>query len=68
MRFGLYSDFQIAPGQAHADAYAEWLEQVEQADRLGFYSYSVIEHPWYERFSIASSPLALFSAVSHARL
>jgi alkanesulfonate monooxygenase SsuD/methylene tetrahydromethanopterin reductase-like flavin-dependent oxidoreductase (luciferase family) len=64
MRFGLYTDLQNPPGKPHAETYAEWLEQIEQADRLGYSSYSLIEHPWYEQFSIASNPLALFSAAA----
>jgi hypothetical protein len=36
MRFGLYSEIQLHPGKAPETLFVEVLEQMENADRLGF--------------------------------
>jgi alkanesulfonate monooxygenase SsuD/methylene tetrahydromethanopterin reductase-like flavin-dependent oxidoreductase (luciferase family) len=64
MRFSLYTELQNPPGKAHAQTYGELLEAIEQADRLGYHNFSLVEHPWFEQFSISANPLAVFSAAA----
>ena len=64
MRFSLYTELQNPPGKPHAQTYGELLEAIEQADRLGYHNISLVEHPWYEQFSISANPLAVFSAAA----
>jgi len=42
VRFSLYSELQLHPGKTAEQLYAEVLEQMVNADRLGFDAYSVI--------------------------
>ena len=44
MRFGLYSEIQHHPGKTPERLFAEVLEQIANADRLGYDVYAVIEH------------------------
>ena len=59
MRFSLYSEIQQHPGKTPQQLYAEVLEQVVNADRLGYDVYSVIEHFFFPKFSISANPTAL---------
>jgi alkanesulfonate monooxygenase SsuD/methylene tetrahydromethanopterin reductase-like flavin-dependent oxidoreductase (luciferase family) len=63
-RFGLYAELQTPPGKPHAEVYAELLQQMEHADRVGFDVYSVIEHHFFPEFSISANPLALIAAAA----
>ena len=40
------------------------LEQIENADRLGYDVYAVIEHFFFPKFSISASPMSLFAAAA----
>ena len=62
MRFSLYSELQLHPGKSPQQLYAEVLEQVVNADRLGYDVYAVIEHYFYPKFSISPNPTAFFAA------
>src|SRR5712691_13008623 len=64
MRFGIYAEMQTAPGKSHADMTWEILRQIEHADQVGFDVYSVIDHHFFQKFSISANPLALFSAAA----
>ena len=64
MRFGLYSELQCHPWQTPRQVYEEALEQVVNADRLGFDCYSIIEHSFFERFGVSPNPFAFFAAAS----
>ncbi len=64
MRFSLYSEVQLHPGKTPEQLYDEVLEQVQNADRLGYDIYSVIEHFFFPKFSISSNPTALFAAAA----
>ena len=44
--------------------FAEVLEQMENADRLGYDVYAVIEHFFFPKFSISANPTALFAAAA----
>ena len=47
MRFSLYSELQLHPGKTAEQLYGEVLEQMENADRLGYDVYAAIEHFFY---------------------
>ena len=64
MRFSLYSEIQLHPGKTPEQLYAEVLEQIENADRLGYDVYAVIEHFFFPKFSISANPTALFAAAA----
>ena len=64
MRFSLYSEIQLHPGKTPQQLYAEVLEQMVNADRLGYDAYAVIEHFFYPKFSISPNPTALFAAAA----
>jgi alkanesulfonate monooxygenase SsuD/methylene tetrahydromethanopterin reductase-like flavin-dependent oxidoreductase (luciferase family) len=64
MRFGLYAEMQTPPGQSHVETYRDLLRQMEHADQVGFDVYSVIEHHFFQEFSISANPLALLCAVA----
>jgi len=64
VKFSLYSEIQSWPGKPAAQLYGEVLEQIQNADRLGYDAYAVIEHFFFPKFSISASPLALFAAAA----
>ncbi len=64
MQFGLYAELQCPLHKRHADFYREIMEQMEHADRVGFSVYSIIEHHFFQEFSISANPLALIAAVA----
>jgi alkanesulfonate monooxygenase SsuD/methylene tetrahydromethanopterin reductase-like flavin-dependent oxidoreductase (luciferase family) len=64
MKFSIYSELQWWPGKEPAQIYAEVLEQIENADRVGFDAYSAIEHFFFPKFSCSPDPIALFSAAA----
>src|SRR5881397_2740938 len=64
MRFSIYSEMQSWEPKPARQLYAEVLEQIENADRLGFDAYSVIEHLFFPKFSASPDPIALFAAAA----
>jgi alkanesulfonate monooxygenase SsuD/methylene tetrahydromethanopterin reductase-like flavin-dependent oxidoreductase (luciferase family) len=64
MKFSLYSEMQYWGGKSREQQYAETLEQIVNADRLGFDAYAVIEHFFFDRFSISPDPMQLFAAAA----
>lgn len=64
MRFSLYSEIQFHPHQCAERLYADVLDQIQHADRLGYDAYAVIEHFFYPKFSISANPTALFAAAA----
>ena len=64
MRFSLYSELQLHPGKSPEQLYAEVLEQIVNADRLGYDCYAVIEHFFFPKFSVSTNPTALFAAAA----
>jgi len=64
VRFSLYSEIQLHPGQDPATLYAEVLEQMVNADRLGYEAYAIIEHYFFPKFSISTNPTAMFAAAA----
>ena len=64
MRFGIYAEIQTPPEKSHYEMIWEIFQQIEHADRVGFDVYSVIDHHFFQKFSISANPLALFAAVA----
>ena len=64
MRFGIYAEMQNPPGKSHYDLTWEIFRQIEHADQVGFDVYSVIDHHFFEKFSISANPLAMFTAAA----
>jgi alkanesulfonate monooxygenase SsuD/methylene tetrahydromethanopterin reductase-like flavin-dependent oxidoreductase (luciferase family) len=60
MQFSIYSEMQHWGGKSPERAYAEVAEQIVHADRLGYSSYAIIEHLFFEKFSISPDPLSFF--------
>ncbi|HEX2690786.1 MAG TPA: LLM class flavin-dependent oxidoreductase [Kofleriaceae bacterium] len=63
MRFSIYSEIQQHT-QTPEQLYAEVLEQIVNADRLGYHTYAAIEHFFFPKFSISANPTALFAAAA----
>src|SRR2546423_1421024 len=68
MRFSIYSEMQSWPGKPYAQLYQEVLEQIENADRLGFDAYAIIEHFFFPKFSASPDPMAFFAAAAPLRV
>ncbi len=64
MRFGIYCEIQTPPGKSHHDMIWEIMRQIEHADESGFDVYSVVDHHFFEKFSISANPLAMFAAAA----
>ena len=64
MRFSLYTEMQLHDGKTPQQLYREVLEQIENADRLGYDCYASIEHFFFPKFSISAHPTALFAAAA----
>jgi alkanesulfonate monooxygenase SsuD/methylene tetrahydromethanopterin reductase-like flavin-dependent oxidoreductase (luciferase family) len=55
---------QTPPGKSHYDMTWEIMRQIEHADDSGFDVYSVIDHHFFQKFSISANPLAMFAAAA----
>jgi alkanesulfonate monooxygenase SsuD/methylene tetrahydromethanopterin reductase-like flavin-dependent oxidoreductase (luciferase family) len=64
MRFGLYTELQSWPGKSFETLYSEGLEQIVNADRLGYDVFAVIEHLFFPRFSASANPFAFFATAA----
>jgi alkanesulfonate monooxygenase SsuD/methylene tetrahydromethanopterin reductase-like flavin-dependent oxidoreductase (luciferase family) len=64
MRFGIYCEIQTPPGKSHYEMIWEIMRQIEHADESGFDVYSVIDHHFFQKFSISANPLAMFAAAA----
>jgi hypothetical protein len=64
MQFSIYSELQTWPGKTQQQVYAEALEQVVNADRLGYATYSIIEHFFFPKFGASPNPFAFFAKAS----
>jgi alkanesulfonate monooxygenase SsuD/methylene tetrahydromethanopterin reductase-like flavin-dependent oxidoreductase (luciferase family) len=62
VRFSVYSELQSWPNKEPQQLYAEVLEQIVNADRLGYYAYAAIEHFFFPKFGASPDPLVLFAA------
>ena len=60
MRFSIYSEVQSWPGKSYDRLYGEVLEQIENADRLGYEAYAVVEHLFFPKFSASANVFGLF--------
>ncbi len=64
MRFGIYTEMQTPPGKPHDQMTWETFRQIEHADAVGFDVFSIIDHHFFQKFSISANPLAMFAAAA----
>ncbi|MDQ3094491.1 MAG: LLM class flavin-dependent oxidoreductase [Actinomycetota bacterium] len=67
MRFGLFYEHQVPRPWGHGDerrVFAEALEQIELADRVGFDCVWLVEHHFLEEYSHSSAPDLFLAAAS----
>ncbi|MGO8916301.1 MAG: LLM class flavin-dependent oxidoreductase [Stellaceae bacterium] len=64
MQFSIYSELQSWPGKTQKQIYEEALEQVVNADRLGYAAYGIIEHFFFAKFGASPNPFAFFAKCS----
>lgn len=64
MRFGIYAEMQTPPGKSSYDQTWEIFRQIEHADQVGFDVYSIIDHHFFQKFSISTNPMAMFAAAA----
>jgi alkanesulfonate monooxygenase SsuD/methylene tetrahydromethanopterin reductase-like flavin-dependent oxidoreductase (luciferase family) len=64
MRFSIYSEIQSWPGKSYDRLYGETLEQIENADRLGYETFAVVEHLFFPKFSASANVFGLFGIAS----
>src|SRR4026207_133374 len=64
MRFSLYTEMQLHEGKTPEQLYGEVIEQIVNADRLGYDCYASIEHFFFPKFSVSAHPTALFAAAA----
>ncbi|MGZ4675947.1 MAG: LLM class flavin-dependent oxidoreductase [Acidimicrobiia bacterium] len=67
MKFGLFFEHQVPrpwAGDDDARVFAETLEQIELADRLGFHAVWLVEHHFLEEYSHSSAPEVFLAAAS----
>ena len=62
MKFSIYSELQSWPGKSPKQLYREAIEQVVNADRLGYDAYAIIEHFFFPKFGASPNPFAFFGA------
>ena len=64
MKFSIYSEMQWWPGKPVERLYWETMEQIQNADRLGYDAYAIIEHFFFPKFSASPDPMAFFAAAA----
>jgi alkanesulfonate monooxygenase SsuD/methylene tetrahydromethanopterin reductase-like flavin-dependent oxidoreductase (luciferase family) len=55
---------QTPPGKPHEQMTWETFRQIEHADAVGFDVFSIIDHHFFQKFSISANPLAMFTAAA----
>jgi alkanesulfonate monooxygenase SsuD/methylene tetrahydromethanopterin reductase-like flavin-dependent oxidoreductase (luciferase family) len=64
MRCGLFTELQCPPGGQEAQLYDELLEQIVQAETLGYHAMWMAELHFHRHFSILSAPLLTAAAAA----
>ena len=64
MEFGMFHEFQRLPGTSEAEAFAQSLEQVDAAERLGLDAMWLAELHFAPERSVLASPLILAAAIA----
>lgn len=60
IEFATYVEIQSPPGANHAEIIEDVLHLAEHADRTGFHTFTILEHPFFEKFALNPNPLAVF--------
>jgi alkanesulfonate monooxygenase SsuD/methylene tetrahydromethanopterin reductase-like flavin-dependent oxidoreductase (luciferase family) len=66
MEFGLFTEFQTAPGRTDADAFDESMAQMRLAEDLGFDAVWLAELHFQKDRSLLASPLCIAAAIATA--
>jgi alkanesulfonate monooxygenase SsuD/methylene tetrahydromethanopterin reductase-like flavin-dependent oxidoreductase (luciferase family) len=64
MEFGMFHEFQRLPGMSEAEAFAQSLEQVDAAERMGLDAMWLAELHFAPERSVLASPLILAAAIA----
>jgi alkanesulfonate monooxygenase SsuD/methylene tetrahydromethanopterin reductase-like flavin-dependent oxidoreductase (luciferase family) len=64
MRCGLFTELQCPPGRQESQLYDELLEQIVQAETLGYHAMWMAELHFHRRFSLLSAPLLTAAAAA----
>ena len=64
LRFGTYTEIQCPPGREHAELFEDVIRLAEHADERGFEIFTTLEHPFFEKFGLNTSPLSLFCTLA----
>ncbi|HEX9864541.1 MAG TPA: LLM class flavin-dependent oxidoreductase [Acidimicrobiia bacterium] len=64
MQFSIYTEIQRHGDKPFAQLYDEVIDQIVHADRVGFDTYAIIEHFFFEGFSASANPWALLAKAS----
>ena len=64
MEFGMFHEFQRLPGVSEAEAFAQSLEQVDAAERMGLDAMWLAELHFAPERSVLASPLILAAAIA----
>jgi alkanesulfonate monooxygenase SsuD/methylene tetrahydromethanopterin reductase-like flavin-dependent oxidoreductase (luciferase family) len=64
VRFSIYSEMQLWDEKSPKQLYDEVTEQVVNADRLGYDAYAIVEHFFFEHFSICPDPMSFFTQLA----
>ncbi|MBF6570192.1 MAG: LLM class flavin-dependent oxidoreductase [Candidatus Binataceae bacterium] len=64
LKFGVYCEIQNGYGVDYAKNIWDVFRLIEHADQLGYDVFSVIEHHFFQEFSISANPMALFAAAA----
>jgi alkanesulfonate monooxygenase SsuD/methylene tetrahydromethanopterin reductase-like flavin-dependent oxidoreductase (luciferase family) len=64
LRFGIYTEIQNGLGCDESKVTWDVMRLIEHADSAGYDVFNLIEHHFFQRFSISANPLALFTAAA----
>ena len=64
LEFATYVEIQSPPGADHARLIHDIVALGVHADQIGFDTFTILEHPFHERFALNAAPLALFCTLA----
>ncbi|MGH7907273.1 MAG: LLM class flavin-dependent oxidoreductase [Candidatus Binataceae bacterium] len=64
LSFGIYCEIQNGSGVDYAKTTGEVFELIQHADKAGYDVFNLIEHHFFQQFSISANPLAMFTAAA----
>lgn len=64
LKFATYVEIQSPPGGNHAELIEDIVRLAQHADQVGFGTFTILEHPFHEKFALNPNPLALFCTLA----